>query len=133
MPKTTARRKGLLTGNLYNDEDDLEYNMFGQHNDTSSDDEDDLQLSDVHEMVVMDNYDPYADDIQDDGEGNYFAKLYKNFWDKQQLRDVVRDYCIQSGFAVVVAYSVYCSAEGCEWRLQASRLLDGFNWEIKSI
>ncbi|KAL2940723.1 Sec-independent protein translocase protein TatB [Bienertia sinuspersici] len=186
MPKTTARRKGLLTASnsdggthnivsledldLHNDEeDDPEYNMSGHHNDTSSDDEfvvdeDDLQLSDVHEMVVMDNYDPYVDDvwvdddIQDDGEGNYFAKLYRNgemfdkeedgrielrpwqlFYDKQHLRDVVRDYCIQSGFSVVVdrasnsIYTVYCSAEGCEWRLHASRLPDGFTWAIKSI
>ncbi|KAL2928060.1 hypothetical protein RDABS01_006451 [Bienertia sinuspersici] len=186
MPKTTARRKGLLTASnsdsgthnivsledldLHNDEeDDPEYNMSGHHNDTSSDDEfvvdeDDLQLSDVHEMVVMDNCDPYVDDvwvdddIQDDGEGNYFAKLYRNgemfdkeedgrielrpwqlFYDKQHLRDVVRDYCIQSGFSVVVdrasnsIYTVYCSAEGCEWRLHASRLPDGFTWAIKSI
>ncbi|KAL2898490.1 Endoplasmic reticulum oxidoreductin-1 [Bienertia sinuspersici] len=184
MPKTTARRKGLLTASnsdggthnivsiedldLHNDEDDPEYNMSGHHNNTSSDDEfvvdeDDLQLSDVHEMVVMDNYDPYVDDvwvdddIQDDGEGNYFAKLYRNgemfdkedgrtelrpwqlFYYKQHLRDVVRDYCIQYGFSVVVdrvsnsIYTVYCSAEGCEWRLHASRLPDGFTWAIKSI
>ncbi|KAL2895035.1 Poly [ADP-ribose] polymerase [Bienertia sinuspersici] len=190
MPKTTARRKGLLTANssvsnsnggannivsledldLHNDEEDgPEYNMSGHHNDTSSDDEsvvdeDDLQLSDVHEMVVMDNYDPYAndvwidDDIQDDGEGNYFVKLYRNgemfdkeehgrmelrpwqlFYDTQNLRDVVRDYCIQSGFSVVIdrssnsIYTVYCSAEGCGWRLHAFRLPDVFTWEIKSI
>ncbi|XP_021756653.1 uncharacterized protein LOC110721773 [Chenopodium quinoa] len=70
---------------------------------------------------VVDNFDPWKDPMwETDNEAeDYFAKLYKN--DKQHLRDVVRDYCIQSGFSVVV--------------LKASnlRLPDGVTWAIKSI
>ncbi|XP_021751353.1 uncharacterized protein LOC110717021 [Chenopodium quinoa] len=58
---------------------------------------------------------------------------------KQHLRDVVKDYCIQSEFSVVVLkasnlrWTVKCSAIYCEWRLHASRLPDGVTWAIKSI
>ncbi|KAL2930197.1 Copper-exporting P-type ATPase [Bienertia sinuspersici] len=111
--------------------------------------------------VVHDNFDPYAgpiwEDECDDIE-NYMAKLYKNgeiykdqefgkieirpwqiYTDKQHLRDVVRDYCIQSGFSIVVEkannqiYTARCSDETCFWRLHASRLPDGVTWAIKSI
>lgn len=89
---------------------------------------------------------------------NYFTKLYENdelytnqdfgkielkSWqlstDKQHLRDVVTDYCIQSGFSINVEnasnkrYTVYCAALNCAWRLHASRLPDGHTWAIKSI
>ncbi|XP_021849008.1 uncharacterized protein [Spinacia oleracea] len=202
IPKTTARRKGLLvSGNSVSgggneqlnrsvtisvdvddnalsirnkdfdgDENDSEFNVSGSDiggsdsDELSADDEDNVGLDGDTGMVVVDNYDPYVDDVwvddgvDDDGDGNYFAKLYRNgemfeekenvkielkpwhlFCDKNHLRDVVRDYCIQRGFSVVVdrannsIYTVYCSAEGCEWRLHASRLADGFTWAIKSI
>ena len=47
------------------------------------------------------------------------------------MRDVIRNYCIQSGFSVIVdkagtlRYAVSCSDAKYEWRLHASRLLDG--------
>ncbi|XP_021750407.1 uncharacterized protein LOC110716080 [Chenopodium quinoa] len=59
--------------------------------------------------------------------------------DKQHLRDVVRDYCIQCGFAVVIDYASnirYCARcldVNCGWRLHASVLPDGITWAIKSI
>ncbi|KAL2926493.1 Acetyl-coenzyme A carboxylase carboxyl transferase subunit alpha [Bienertia sinuspersici] len=55
------------------------------------------------------------------------------------LRDVVRDYCIQSGFSIVVekasnwVYTVRCNDERCSWRLHGSKLADGVTWAIKSI
>ncbi|XP_056691972.1 uncharacterized protein [Spinacia oleracea] len=156
--------------NFDDDENDSKFNVSGSDiegsnsDEWSVDDEDNVGLDSDTGMVVMDNYDPYAADVwvddgeDDDGDGNYFAKLYRNgemfeekedgkielkpwqlFCDKNHLRDVVRDYCIQRGFSVVVdrannsIYIVYCSAEGCEWRLHASRLADGFTWATKSI
>ncbi|XP_048502735.1 uncharacterized protein LOC125498550 [Beta vulgaris subsp. vulgaris] len=52
---------------------------------------------------------------------------------------MVRDYCIQCGFSVVVdkasnfKYTVRCSDDKCEWKLHASKLPDGSTWAIKSI
>ncbi|XP_010684421.1 uncharacterized protein LOC104898982 [Beta vulgaris subsp. vulgaris] len=66
-------------------------------------------------------------------------KPWQLFTDKQHLRDVVRDYAIQSGFSVVVdkannfRWTVTCSSPHCAWRLHASRLPDGCTWAIKSI
>ncbi|XP_021748577.1 uncharacterized protein LOC110714378 [Chenopodium quinoa] len=111
------------------DEYDPKFSFSGTDNESSTDgdeivdgDEDDGQTNNEADgIVVVDNYDPYADDVweddgveddgvEDDGDGNYFAKLYKNgeMFDKQE-------------------------DEGCEWRLHASRLADGFTWAIKSI
>ncbi|KAL2939597.1 Exportin-1 [Bienertia sinuspersici] len=89
-------------------------------------------------------------DDNDNDDDNYFSTLYKNgeiyeeqkwgdivlkpwnlFTDKQHLRDVLRDYCIQCGFSIIVLsannikYTVICAAEGCAWRLHAGRLPDG--------
>ncbi|KAL2904509.1 Glutamyl-tRNA reductase [Bienertia sinuspersici] len=50
----------------------------------------------------------------------------------------MRDYCIQSGFAIVVRkannkiYTVLCSDWRCPWRLHGSMLDDGLSWAIKS-
>ncbi|KAL2896048.1 Tagatose-6-phosphate kinase [Bienertia sinuspersici] len=61
------------------------------------------------------------------------------FIDKQHLRDVVRDYCIQYGFSVIVEkannsrYTIRCTDENYGWRLHAYRLQDGMTWAIKSI
>ena len=61
------------------------------------------------------------------------------FMDKAHLKSVVRDYCIQEGFAIVVdaadniRYRCSCSSEVCKWRLHASRLADGVTWAIKKI
>ncbi|XP_021759135.1 uncharacterized protein LOC110724045 [Chenopodium quinoa] len=111
-------------------------------------------------VAIHDNFDPFTDEVFDDGkdDDNYFINLYRNgelykdaefgkivlkpwllFTDKQHVRDVVRDYCIQSGFSVIVEratnsrYTVKCSAMGCEWRLHSSQLPDGITWAIKSI
>lgn len=51
--------------------------------------------------------------------------------------DVIRDYCIQTTFSLVVdktcklRYTVRCSDANCEWRMDASRLVDDFTWAIK--
>ena len=75
----------------------------------------------------------------DEGFGNIIIKPRQLFTDKKHLRDVVRDYCIQSGFAIVVQkannkkWTVICSDVNCDWRLHACRLSDGLTWVIKSI
>ncbi|KAL2925032.1 1-deoxy-D-xylulose-5-phosphate synthase [Bienertia sinuspersici] len=131
--------------------------------DVSLDDEDDGMEELEHQSMplIHDYFDPYEgpaweDDCEDID--NYMAKLYRNgevykpvdfghiilkpwqlFTDKMHLRDVVRDYCIQSGFSIVVekasnwVYTVRCSDERCSWRLHGSKLADGVTWAIKSL
>ncbi|KAL2927425.1 2 3-bisphosphoglycerate-independent phosphoglycerate mutase [Bienertia sinuspersici] len=76
---------------------------------------------------------------KDEGYGNIIPKPWLLFTEKQQLRDVIRNYCIQSGFSVVVErvsnhqYTVRCSDQRCPWRLHASKLVDGVTWAIKNI
>ena len=76
--------------------------------------------------MVEDSFDPFeeAEFECEDEQDNYLSRLYNNgevykdegfgkkvlkewqlFVDKQHLRDVVRDYCIQCGFVVVVDYA----------------------------
>ncbi|KAL2926282.1 DNA ligase, partial [Bienertia sinuspersici] len=111
--------------------------------------------------MVNDNYERYDEpkwDDNDNDDSNYFSKLYKNenmyeeqkwgdillkpwnlFTDKQHLRDVLRDYCIQCGFSIIILsannikYTVSCATEGCAWRLHVGRLPDCMTWAIKSI
>ncbi|KAL2892888.1 BRCA1-A complex subunit RAP80 [Bienertia sinuspersici] len=76
---------------------------------------------------------------KDEGYGNIIPKPWLLFTEKQQLRDVIRNYYIQSGFSVVVErasnhqYTVRCSDQRCPWRLHASKLVDGVTWAIKNI
>ncbi|XP_021749859.1 uncharacterized protein LOC110715580 [Chenopodium quinoa] len=125
----------------------------------SLDAEDDL-ARDEYGPIIEDSYDPFEDEIFecDNEQDNYLTKLYNNgevykdegfgkivlkpwqlFMDKQHLRDVVRDYCIQCGFAVVVEwasnkrYCCRCFDVNCGWRLHASVLPDQCTWAIKSI
>lgn len=112
-------------------------------------------------VCIYDNFDPYEGPTWDDdcdNMENYLQRMYKTgelykekkwgeivlhpwqvFIDKQHLRDTVRNYCIQCGFAVVVEtasnrqYIVRCNEAGCPWRLHASKLIDGVTWAIKSI
>ena len=50
------------------------------------------------------------------------------FMDKAHLKSVVRDYCIQEGFAIVVdaahniRYRCSCSSEVCKWRVCKVRM-----------
>ncbi|KAL2906258.1 Methionine--tRNA ligase [Bienertia sinuspersici] len=112
--------------------------------------------------VIHDDFDPYEGPIwEDDCEenfDNYIQRLYNNgefynhdstapivlkpwqmFTDKQSLKSVIRDYCIQSGFSITVEratnfyYTVRCSDVNCGWRLHSSKLVDGITWAIKSI
>ncbi|KAL2899681.1 putative membrane protein insertion efficiency factor [Bienertia sinuspersici] len=61
------------------------------------------------------------------------------FLEKDHLRSVAREYCIQCGFSVIVEKvsntrdTVRCSAVECGWRLHASKLADDTTWAIKSI
>ncbi|CAO2812884.1 unnamed protein product [Amaranthus hypochondriacus] len=97
-------------------EDDLDVDV--DLNGDDDDDEGDEAIS------SHDNFDPFSSELFDDEIGdddNYFNRLYRNgkiykneefgaivlkpwqlFVDKQHLRDVARDYCIQCGFFVVV-------------------------------
>ncbi|KAL2930320.1 Regulatory solute carrier protein family 1 member 1 [Bienertia sinuspersici] len=110
---------------------------------------------------IKDNYDPYADDIWENellDDDTYVSKMYKNgdfivnaefgsiilkpwmiFTDKSHFLSVLRDYCIQSGFALVVdrssptRFTANCLEMNCNWRIHASVLPDGTTWAIKSI
>lgn len=142
-------------------EDDLEDNDGGGNcdNEEKYDGEDDNEM--VMPPYIYDEFDPYEgvtwnDDCED--MEKYLQRLYKNgeyyqekefgnielkpwqlFTDKQHLREVLRDFCIQSGFAVVVdtannrKYTVQCNDERCLWRLHAAVLPDNITWAIKSI
>ncbi|KAL2892423.1 Zinc finger CCHC domain-containing protein 12 [Bienertia sinuspersici] len=147
--------------NLDNDESYNPTSSDGNDTDESVCEEEKQGSEDAYAFMVNDNFDPFEGPVWDnyeDDEDNYFAKLYKNgemyvdeefgkivlkpwqlFTDKQHLRDVVRDYCIQCGFSVIVPrannskYTVICSSGNCRWRLHAGRLPDGMTWAIKSI
>lgn len=139
-------------------DDEEEYSPPHSESDSEDSDEslvDEGDLShDEYGPMIDDAYNPYDqtvwDEVEDDEKGNYFSKLYRNgevyndqefgkieikpwqlFTDKQHLRDVVRDYAIQSAFSVVVdkannlRWTVTCSSPHCAWRLHASRLPDG--------
>ena len=111
---------------------------------------------------VNDDYQPYEDPIcanpfgEDVDDVNYIQRVFKNgqmyvdqgweniklapwriFVDKKHLRDVVKDYAIQSGFEYVVDrannrfYTVKCMDINCNWRLHGSRLADCIAWAIK--
>ncbi|XP_021742853.1 uncharacterized protein LOC110708933 [Chenopodium quinoa] len=76
---------------------------------------------------------------EDLGFGKIVLRPWMLFIDKAHLRETLKDYAVQEGFALnVVAadntrYTVTCYAECCEWRLHASRLIDGKTWAIKKI
>ncbi|XP_021728305.1 uncharacterized protein LOC110695365 [Chenopodium quinoa] len=61
------------------------------------------------------------------------------FTDKAHFLSVLRDYCIQSGFAIVVdrssptSFTAQCLELNCNWRIHSSVLPDGTTWAIKSI
>lgn len=147
-----------LDNNSLSDDDayipsDHEGDSDSDESDNSLVNEAEVSSDDDLGFLINDNFDlyegPHLDDY-DDEQDNYFAKLYENgemypdeefgkiglkpwqiFMDKQHLRDVVRDYCIQSGFSIIVAsannlkYNVICRDMNCGWRLHAGRLPDG--------
>ncbi|KAL2931827.1 L-threonine 3-dehydrogenase [Bienertia sinuspersici] len=132
-----------------------------EDSDVSLTDEDEPEPNEDYRFMVHDNYDSYEDESWDsipDEDENYLAKLYNNgkmfkdqdygkivlkpwqiFLDKNHLRDVIRDYCIQSGFSIIVErainsmYTILCSALNGGWKLHASKLPDGQTWAIKYI
>ncbi|XP_021740882.1 uncharacterized protein LOC110707185 [Chenopodium quinoa] len=148
---------------LYEDEDDGGYEPNesdnGDDTDESVDTEDDLSRDEYGPMIedAFDLYDEPVFECEKD-EDYCFCKLYNNgevyqemgfgrivskpwqlFINKQHLRDVVRDYCIQCGFVIIVYYAsnsryiVRCSDAHCGWRLHVVVLPDGTTWAIKLI
>ncbi|XP_074283347.1 uncharacterized protein LOC141607897 [Silene latifolia] len=59
--------------------------------------------------------------------------------DKEHFKDVLKEYCIQEGFYVVVVkadskrYTAECATLNYDWRIHASILPDGITWAIKNI
>ncbi|XP_021749333.1 uncharacterized protein LOC110715065 [Chenopodium quinoa] len=110
-----------------NEQEDRAYEPYDSDDDTVESVDIEEQLSeDEYGPKIEDSWDPFEEHIFecDKDEENYLAKLYNNaevfkdegfgrivlkewqlFTDKQHLRDVVRDYCIQCGFAVIVDYA----------------------------
>lgn len=125
----------------------------------SEDEGGDVELEEEDDFLCVDDrYDPTQWDDWDVDDGGYLSKLYKNgelfgdyvfggiklsqwqrFSDKDHIKDVVRDFCIQEGFSVIVLkaddlrYTVESATKGCDWRLHAARMADGFTWAIKTI
>ncbi|XP_074274033.1 uncharacterized protein LOC141597467 [Silene latifolia] len=75
----------------------------------------------------------------DKGFGAITLRPWMLFMDKEHFKDVLRDYCIQEGFYVIVVkadskrYTAECATTNCEWRIHASVLPDEKTWAIKSI
>ncbi|XP_074304697.1 uncharacterized protein LOC141639481 [Silene latifolia] len=71
--------------------------------------------------------------------GSISLRSWMLFMDKEHFKDVLRDYCIQEGFYLIVLkadntrYTAECGTVNCQWRIHASVLLDGTTWAIKSI
>lgn len=67
------------------------------------------------------------------------ARKWMIFTEKRHFKDTLKDYCVQEGFAITVLwsdasrYTAICAAECCDWRIHASRLVDGRTWAIKKI
>ncbi|KAL2934933.1 Polyribonucleotide nucleotidyltransferase [Bienertia sinuspersici] len=114
--------------------------------------EDDEPPEDTVPAFIHDDFDPYEGPVWEDirlyknGEfyierefGKIEIKAWQLYTDKYHLREVIRDYCIQSGFVVFLEvasnhkYTVRCNDERCTWRLHASKLVDDLTWAIKSI
>ncbi|KAH9626339.1 hypothetical protein KSS87_000571 [Heliosperma pusillum] len=118
--------------------------------------EDNSVLSSLN--FIDDGYVPFDENKWVDDEGGFATKMYNNgeiyddkefgsirlrpwmlFMDKEHFKDVVRDFCIQEGFYVIVLkadnsrYTAECATANCNWRIHASVLLDGTTWAIKSI
>lgn len=154
-----------VDGEYNSDEPDSDFIVDEFDPQTDSEDEsvddEDMNLSLDSMEMIQDDFDPFDGPVWDDTTDDfdcYLAKLYKNgefyenvefgkiqlkpwqlFVDKHHLKDTIRDFCIQSGFSVVVVratnhrYTIICSDERCAWRLHASILPDGITWAIKSI
>ncbi|KAL2933721.1 hypothetical protein RDABS01_016840, partial [Bienertia sinuspersici] len=131
--------------------------------DEESDNADDEIEEDTRELL-LENYvdsgwEPFrqCEEIYED-DGGFLSRIYKNghvyddaemgkirlkswqlFVDKDHFKDVLRDYCIQEGFALVVKkadnerYTAECADIRCNGRIHASKLADEHTWAIKNI
>ncbi|KAL2930826.1 Inactive 7-epi-sesquithujene synthase [Bienertia sinuspersici] len=79
-------------------------------------------------------------EVYDDVElGKIRLKPWQLFVDKDHLKDVIRDFCIQEGFSLVVVkadnerYIEECADIRCNWRIHASKLADEHTWAIKTL
>ncbi|KAL2925512.1 Deoxyuridine 5'-triphosphate nucleotidohydrolase [Bienertia sinuspersici] len=112
----------------------------GDVDDEVSDNDDDFWQEDV------DNDESYLKRLYKNGEfyedaewGKIVLKPWMLFSDKQHFKQVLRDYCIQCRFGIVVEkssptrFTATCLNLNCQWRLHSSRLPDGKTWAIKSI
>ncbi|KAL2923076.1 RNA-directed RNA polymerase L, partial [Bienertia sinuspersici] len=155
IPRTTAKRKGLLAAtvstkktvavdlaqdleesNGLNLDSDHDYNpqleetdVQVDSEDVSLDDEDDGMEEPEHQPMplIHDYFDPYEGPVWEDD-----CEDINNYMAKLYRNE-------ESGFSIVVekasnwVYTVRCSDERCSWRLHGSKLADGVTWAIKSI
>ncbi|KAL2928480.1 Altered inheritance of mitochondria protein 23 mitochondrial [Bienertia sinuspersici] len=151
------------SGSSSDTEDDYEPPL---ESDEESDgyDIDDFEEEENPSQLLMENYvdggwEPFrkANDIYED-DGGYLSRMYKNgevyddagigkvrlrqwqlFVDKDHFKDVLRDFCVQEGFSLVVRkadnerYTAECADVRCSWRIHASKLADEHTWAIKSL
>ncbi|KAL2937069.1 Methionyl-tRNA formyltransferase [Bienertia sinuspersici] len=147
-----------IDGTVRNDKKgngDVEYEV--SNNDLDKDEGDETEIP----TMIEDNYDPYCDEFWQedvDNDDSYLKRVYNNgefykdegwgkivlkpwmlFSDKQHFQQVLRDYCIQCAFALLVEkssptrFTACCLDLNCQWRIHSSRLPDGRTWAIKSI
>ena len=119
--------------------------------------EDATLLSDLDK--IDDGYDPYETTEWPVEEEGWAAKIMANgylyddtevigsiklkpwmlFMDRDHFKDILKDFCIQEGFHIIVVksdkfrYTAECATLGCTWRIHSSVLPDGSTWAIKSI
>ncbi|XP_010695391.2 uncharacterized protein LOC104908037 [Beta vulgaris subsp. vulgaris] len=150
-------REPELAEESEDDDDDDEDDDYVGEEGSSEDEGYDLQVEDEVEGEELDvllekEFEDYLDG------GSVFDKLYTNgtfvgemlfgqvkldqwmiFSNKDHFLGVFKDYCIQEGFAVRVEkadnlrFTARCIIEDCEWRIHASKLMDGISWATKSV
>lgn len=75
----------------------------------------------------------------DSGWGSINLASWMLFHDKEHFKSVLRDYCIQCGFTLVVHKSspsrfiAVCKDFKLRWRIHSSLVPDGRTWAIKNI
>ncbi|XP_057250284.1 uncharacterized protein LOC125496971 [Beta vulgaris subsp. vulgaris] len=136
------------------DDSNFDANSYGSESDDVLENyvEEEFEQEENEDVVVEKDFEDYLDG------SSVMDNLYKNgkvvghmdfgsikleswmiFSTKDHFLGVFRDFCIQEGFAVRVdkgdslRYTASCIVEACDWRIHASKLVDGISWAIKTM
>ncbi|KAL0346066.1 UNVERIFIED_CONTAM: hypothetical protein Sradi_4437900 [Sesamum radiatum] len=119
--------------------DDAPLNAISENDQDESEDDDKSENEDESENL-MENY--LHRNMYEGAEGED-QKIYLEqgmiFENVDKFKEVLRDYVVQEGFVIVrlknerTRVTCKCAANGCSWRIHASRLSDGVTFAIKSL